>query len=139
MSSRMKILAIDYGRKRLGFAIGSVEVHTATPIDHWQRQSMNADISRIRTIIDDHDIEKIILGLPLNMDGSDSGTTIEVKKFYRYLKKKLPLEIEMVDERLTSFEAEELLKTQIKDYRQRKGKLDSMAAVVLLNAYFGES
>ena len=132
----MKILAIDYGKKRMGFAVGSMQLKVSTPIDHLNRKDLVCDLVHIKKLIDDLDIEKIVIGLPLNMDGTKSRITVEVDNFYRFLKKKINIGIEKVDERLTSFEAEEILKAQIPDFKKRKGKLDSMSAVIILNQYF---
>ncbi len=134
----MKILAIDYGKKRMGFAVGSLVLKIPTPLDHLNRKDIHSDFLYIKDLIDNHDIGKIILGLPLNMDGSKGVIVKEVENFYRFLKKRLKIKIEMVDERLTSFEAEEILKDQITDFKKRKGKLDSMSAFVMLNQYFRE-
>ncbi len=132
----MKILAIDFGKKRMGFAVASVILKVATPIEHLERKDMSSDLLYINNLINDHDIGKILIGLPLNMDGSKGAIVKEVENFYRFLKKRITLKIELVDERLTSFEAEEILKENIKDFKKRKGKIDSMSAMVILNQYF---
>lgn len=132
----MKILAIDFGIKRMGFAVGSLILKVATPMEHLERKDLNSDFLYIKSLIDDHDIGKILIGLPLNMDGSKGAIVKEVENFYRFLKKRVPLQIELIDERLTSFEAEEILKENIKDFKKRKGKIDSMSAMVILNQYF---
>lgn len=132
----MKILSIDYGQKRLGFAIGSVELKTSIPIDHLNRKNLESDLKHIKDLIRNHDIGLVLIGLPLNMDGTKGKITREVENFYRFLKKKVRNKIELVDERLSSFEAEEILKTQISNFKKRKGKIDSMSAVIILNQYF---
>lgn len=133
----MKVLAIDYGKKRMGFAVGSLTLKVSTPLDHLNRKDIRADLIYIKDLINNHDIGKIIIGLPLNMDGTKGKIVSEVEGFYRFLKKRIKIGIEMIDERLTSFEAEEILKVQIPDFRKRKGKLDSMSAVIILDQYFG--
>jgi len=134
----MKVLAIDYGKRRLGFAVGSELLKTATPIDHYNRKDLQTDLKYIRELIENHDIGKIIIGLPLNMDGTKGKIGVDTENFRKFLKKRVDIEIEMIDERLSSFEAEELLKTHINDFKKRRGKLDSMSAVIILNRYFGE-
>jgi len=134
----MKILGIDYGKKRLGFAVGSLLLKTPTPLNHLDRKSLKADLLYILDLIENHDIGKIVMGLPLNMDGTKGKITDEVEIFCKFLKKRVNMKIDMVDERLTSFEAEEILKSQIPDFKKRKGKLDSMSAVIILNQYFSE-
>ncbi len=132
----MKVLAIDYGKKRMGFAIASVELKVPTPLEHLNRKDLFSDLDYIKKLINELDVGKIIIGLPLNMDGSMSKIALEVDNFYRFLKKKVKIGVQMIDERLTSFEAEEILKVQIPDFKKRKGKLDSMSAVIILNQYF---
>ena len=132
----MKVLAIDYGKKRMGFAISSLELKVPTPLEHLNRKNLVADLDYIKKLIDELDVGKIVIGLPLNMDGSMGKIALEVDNFYRFLKKKVKIGVQMIDERLTSFEAEEILKTQIPDFKKRKGKLDSMSAVIILNQYF---
>jgi len=134
----MKILAIDYGKKRLGFAVGSLLLKTAIPLNYLNRVDLKFDLLYIKDLMSNHDIGKIIIGFPLNMDGTKGKITKEVENFYRFLKKNIKIEIEMVDERLTSFEAEEILKDHISDYKKRKNRLDSMSAVIMLNQYFSE-
>lgn len=133
----MKILAIDFGMKRMGFAVGSPAIRTATPIAplHRNKRSPEEDFRHIQTLIDEYDISRIIVGYPLNMDGSKSPITLRVEAFVQRLRKKTDREIECVDERLTSFEAEEELKTIQPDYKKRKKVLDSMSAFVLLRGY----
>ena len=134
----MKILAIDYGKKRMGFAVGSLALKVSTPLDHLNRKDIRADLLYIKDLIENHDIGRIVIGLPLNMDGTKGKIVREVENFYKFLKKRIKIGIEMIDERLTSFEAEEILKVRIPDFKKRKGKLDSMSAVIILDQYFGE-
>ena len=132
----MKILGIDFGIKRLGFAVGNLLIKVATPLEHLARKNINSDLLYINDLIEDHDIGKILIGLPLNMDGSKGAIVKEVENFYRFLKKRIDIPIELIDERLTSFEAEEILKENIRDFKKRKGKVDSMSALVIINQYF---
>jgi putative Holliday junction resolvase len=131
----MKILAIDFGKKRMGFAIGNPLIMTATPIQQLTRKNLKIDIVYIKTLIEEYDISKIILGLPLNMDGTKGKIVEEVEAFSSHLFKKTGINVELVDERLSSFEAEEMLKPSKPDYKKRKQVLDSISALVLLRSY----
>lgn len=131
----MKLLAIDFGMKRIGFAMGNGFLKTAVPIDPIDRISSKQAIGEIKKRIDEYDISKVIMGYPLNMDGTKSKFTIQVDHFLKRLRKALPMEVECVDERLTSFEAEEIIKEHLPDYRKRKKILDSMSAYVILRSY----
>lgn len=136
----MKILAIDYGEKRMGFAIGSLDSEkkqylTTTALKPLNRKINDLDIQVIKKIISDYDIQKIIIGFPLNMDGSKSPMSEKTKHFGNEVKKKTGIAPEYVDERLSSFEAGEMLKAVEPDRRRIKKKLDSTAALVILNNY----
>ncbi|HLP57338.1 MAG TPA: Holliday junction resolvase RuvX [Candidatus Deferrimicrobium sp.] len=131
----MKILAIDFGMKRMGFAVGNTILKTATPIAPLVRQNEQQDIIYIQNLIDEYDIVKIIIGYPLNMDGTKSNFTMQVENFARLIKEHFTIETDFVDERLTSFEAEEMLKEFQQDYKKRKKMLDSVSALVILRSY----
>lgn len=131
----MKILAIDYGKKRLGFALGDTLINSATPLRQIDRKNLTQDIDYIKELIDEYDVQKIVTGYPLNMDGTQSKITAEVEKFSAALQKKIAVPVDFIDERLTSFEAEELLKDYKPDFRKRKKILDSISALVILRSY----
>lgn len=132
----MKILAIDFGQKRMGFAIGDTSIKTAVPIRQINRKDLKLDIDHIKNIIYEYDIERIIIGYPLNMDGTKSQITEKVENFSKLLRKKIPeIDIEFIDERLTSFEAEEILKPHKPNYKKRKGILDSISALIILKSF----
>ncbi len=131
----MKILAIDYGSKRMGFAIGNTILKTANPLEPLIRKNPKYDIAYIHDLITEYDIDTIVLGYPFNMDGSHSDISKKVDRFRDKLYKKLAITIELVDERLSSMEAENILKPIMKDFMRRKKVLDSMAAVVILKNF----
>lgn len=137
----MKILAIDFGMKRIGFAVGTPAIKTATPIDPLIRKNSKEAVQFIKQLVYDYDISRIIIGYPLNMDGTPSPMTINVDNFMRRLQRSMgpDFEIVTIDERLSSFEAEEELKTLHYDYKKRKKHLDSMSALILLNRYMEET
>ncbi len=131
----MKLLAIDFGMKRLGFAVGSLFLRTATPIPPLHRKNNDTDIEHIRHLIDEYDISKIIIGYPYHMDGTKSDTGQKVEAFAQQVTEAAGVPIEYIDERLTSFEAEEKLKSHQPDYKKRKKILDSISALVILENY----
>ena len=133
----MKILAIDFGMKRMGFAIGNTDISTATPIDSITYKNTNLALEHINRLITGYDITQILIGCPLNMDGTKSSITQQVEHFTRRLKKILApgIPIQYVDERLSSFEAEEELKPLQANYKKRKKYLDSMSALVILRRF----
>ncbi|MCP4216411.1 MAG: Holliday junction resolvase RuvX, partial [bacterium] len=89
----------------------------------------------IRDLVYQYDISEIIVGHPLNMDGSAGKIAKQVEKFCKSLHNQLRIQPQLVDERLTSFEAEELIKEHLPDYKKRKKILDSISALVILKSY----
>lgn len=133
----MKILAIDFGMKRMGFAIGNPTINTAAPIDPITYKNTNHAFEHIKQLISEYDITQILIGYPLNMDGSKSSFTEQVEHFTRRLKKTLApgIDTHYVDERLSSFEAEEELKPLQASYKKRKKFIDSMSALMILRRF----
>jgi len=133
----MKILAIDFGLKRMGFAIGNTLLGTATPLDTFERKNSRQAVDHIKNLVSEYDISLVLLGYPLHMDGTKSHFTEQVEHFKNRLKKAFTpgVEVDLADERLSSFEAEEELKSFQPDYRKRKKILDSMSAMVFLRRY----
>jgi putative Holliday junction resolvase len=133
----MKILAIDFGMKRMGFAMGNSAINTAAPLAPLTYKNTKQAITHIKQLIDEYDIVWVLLGYPLNMDGSKSLITRQVERFKTHLNKILEpgIGIEYVDERLSSFEAEEELKSLHPHYKKRNKIIDSMSALVILRRY----
>jgi len=135
--SESNVLAIDYGRKRFGFALGNRAQRTAIPLLSVERKNHRQILGVIRKLTEEFDVGRIVIGYPLNMDGTPSETCEEVDRFIRFLIKTIALPVDRIEERLTSFEAEEMLKPVTSDRRKRKRALDSVSALVILNNYWG--
>jgi len=131
----MKILSIDFGIKKMGFAYGSEELNIAVPVSQYRRTNIENDIEYIKKLINDYDIDKIIIGYPLNMDGTKSEMAINVERFIKKLRKKINNEVELIDERLTSFDAFEHLKEPDYKFNKKKKIIDSMSALLILKDY----
>lgn len=133
----MKILAIDFGMKRMGFAIGNTTINTAAPIDPLTYKNTNHALEHIQQLIAEYEITQILIGYPLNMDGTKSLTTEQVEHFARRLEKTLTpgITTQYVDERLSSFEAEQELKPFQPNYKKRKKIIDSMSALMILRRF----
>lgn len=141
------ILAIDYGRARIGLAIAEAQAGLARPLGTLERVNRNEDMRRLREIAREHRVRQVVVGLPLRLDGTHGDMAEEAARFANRLHKQLGLEVEMIDERLTSWEAERLLEEQVgrtlgtkkAGHRERaKGKaisVDSMAATVILRDF----
>lgn len=121
----------------MGFAIGNTAINTAAPIDPITYKNTNHAIEYIKQLITEYDITQILIGYPLNMDGTKSSSTEQVEHFARRLEKALApgINTQYVDERLSSFEAEEELKALQPNYKKRKKILDSMSALMILRRF----
>jgi putative Holliday junction resolvase len=142
-----KILAVDYGRARIGLAIAESVRGIAQPLGTLERINRNEDMRRLRELVRDNAVKLILVGLPLRLDGSRGEMAEETERFAQRMRKQIGVAIEMADERLTSWEAERLLeeefgrKSKQIDGASKKKKdaekmtVDSVAATILLREY----
>lgn len=134
----MTIIAIDYGEKRVGAAIGNTELLTVVPIPGLTRKKRGDEIEFIQNLIKEYDPGKILIGNPLNMDGTKSKFSNIVERFSRKLRSAFSLDVELVDERLSSFEAEEILSKYNAGVKKKKRMVDSLSAMIILKRYLSE-
>lgn len=148
-NQRAHILGIDYGRARIGLAIADADAGLARPLDTLQRINRNEDMRRLREIARAHAVKQIVVGLPLRLDGTRGEMAEEAARFAERVRKQLGVPVEMVDERLTSWEAERLLEEQagriLRDHTEgahkkrkpaeAKASVDAVAAAVILREY----
>jgi len=129
----MRYLAIDYGNKRTGLAICDSAETLATPLAVTREQK--GLLRKIADIVKNENVEAIVLGLPLSMDGSESSQTRRVLDFAEQLKQHLDIPLHLQDERLSSFSAErELALGKLTRGKKRK-RLDAVAAAAILEAF----
>jgi len=130
----MNFLGIDHGTRRIGLAHGD-ELGVATPLPALTHAEPDARIAALRELVAKRRITGLVLGLPLNMDGSEGFKAAEVKKFAARLAAEFRLPVHFVDERLTSHEAESTIpKSKRRDVRA-SGLVDSRAATLILQDY----
>lgn len=130
-----RIMCLDYGDVRIGIAFSDLLQTIASPYDTYTRRELNQDIQFFKDLAIKQEVEKIIIGLPYNMDGT-IGERIEVtKKFGELLSTELNLPVEYVDERLSSVEAEDILAEAKVPAIKRKGLIDKIAAGIILQSY----
>jgi len=132
----MKILALDVGTKTIGMAVSDKLGILATPAGCYKRKTLKKDLEYFDEYIKKNNIEKVIVGYPVYLDGKESKMTKYVKKFYYKIKDRWGIEVELWDERLTTEEAIEILKeNNIKDYKKIKEKKDEISAALILRSY----
>src|SRR6186997_1435009 len=139
-SISMRIIGIDLGERRIGFATSDASETLATPVKTIERGSSDAVAvellrSTITEIADGEEVGSIVVGLPRRLDGSPNLQTPRVKKMVEMLSKQLSIPVVTQDERLSSHEAEERRAFSGKDWRRRKARLDAAAAAVILQDY----
>ncbi len=131
----MRYLAIDLGQKRTGLAICDDGEMIASPLCLITDQS--SLISRIKKIVAAEEAGAIVIGLPLNMDGSEGDPVNNIRNFANELAKEIDLPIHFQDERLTSFDAEQKLAGEF-TRKKKKKRLDAIAAASILQAFLDE-
>jgi putative Holliday junction resolvase len=133
----MRLMAIDYGAKAIGVAISDELQLTVRPLTTIRRagQSHARAVEQILEMTNEHEVGALIVGLPLNMDGTRGQAVIGVEKFISDLRRRLTIPIATVDERLTSYEADQVLREMGLSLRQRREKSDEYAATIILQDY----
>jgi len=141
-----RILALDYGRARIGMALANAEAGLAQPLGTLDRINRNEDMRRLRELVREHGVRQIVVGLPLRLDGTRGDMAEEAARFGQRVHKQLGLPVEMVDERLTSWEAERLLEetqgrvihtasSKKRKKENAKPGVDALAAALILKEY----
>jgi putative holliday junction resolvase len=133
--SPRRVLAIDYGRKRIGLALSDELGLTAQPHLTFERKNRRDDLRRLREICRENTVGHIVVGHPLHMTGEAGEMADEAARFAARLEKELGIEAELVDERLTSWEAEQVAAETKSASRRKRGAMDDVAAAVLLRDY----
>lgn len=133
------ILSIDYGLKRIGLAVSDPMRSFTFPFGVIENKNIKQILSEIKQIVTDRDIDLILIGLPLNMDNSKSEMTLKVELFANQVEKELNLKVVLLDERLSSFQAEENLRKSNLNAKKMKKYVDSEAARIILEDYINSS
>ncbi len=134
-SSPGRLAGIDYGTKRVGIAITDAGQTIASPYENYTRVSPERDAARFRQLVEEEQIVAIVVGLPVHMSGDESQKSLEARGFGQWLGEITGLPIEYFDERYTTADAERLLQSANLTRKQRKARLDKLAAQFMLTAY----
>lgn len=128
-------LGLDVGSKRIGVAGCDRSGLIATGLTTIERTTLSQDIEQLRSLIIERGVQVLVVGLPYTMDGNLGSQARSVQKFTQRVAAALKLPVEYVDERLTSFEAEELLKAEQRSPSRNKGLIDRKAAAIILQQW----
>ena len=131
----MRLLGIDFGLKRVGLSVSDRTGTLVSPLKTIVRTTRDALFDELTEIIQDESIEAVVVGLPLSMDGQDTLTTRQARNFADSLGRRFDIPIHLMDERLTSAQAEEELNAADVRGKKRKMALDSQAAVIILRSW----
>ncbi len=131
----MRILALDHGTKRIGVALSDELKMIAQPFEFIEAEPFADFLVRLKELIRTKEVELILIGMPRNMDGSYGEAAAKVREFVTVLKETVTVPLRLWDERLTSTQANRLLIAGNVRRGDRKGKVDKMAAAILLQSY----
>ncbi len=130
-----RVMGLDIGTKRIGVALSDLLLITAQPFSTIPRNPEKNALDMIKKIVDENQVEVIVAGLPLMMNGDFGPQAQDCSDFAKKIEQKTNIDVILVDERLTSYEAEEVLKVQNVKYTKDKGKVDMVAATIILQEY----
>ncbi len=132
----MPVLGIDYGSRRLGLAVSDRDDRIAFPLDPVESRGAEKDVAAIGELVQSRDVSRIVIGLPIHLDGTRGAQAEAADRFAERLRTALALPVDLLDERFTTREAERALEaTGRKGRRKKKAVVDSVAATVLLRTY----
>lgn len=132
-----RVLGIDFGEKRIGLAFGD-ELGVATPIQAAVDSNLQKRLETIASTIQERSIQELVVGYPLNMNGTKGERVKQVDAFILKLENKFNLPVHRVDERLSSHQVEMAFRGSKKKWDRKSGDLDSRAASVFLQEYLDQ-
>jgi putative Holliday junction resolvase len=130
------VLGIDLGSRRIGLAISDPDRRIAFPAGHLERTGLQRDLEALKALVCERGVRRIVVGLPLRLDGRESTGARAAREFASAVGEATSLPVELVDERLTTVEAERALREAPRSKRrERKQVVDAMAATLLLRGW----
>ena len=133
--SVQRILGLDVGSKRIGVAISDPLGITAQGLETLQRQNKRLDFERLTKLVRDNGVAEIVVGFPLRMSGAEGVQAEKMQRFAEELRERVGLPVHLWDERLTSAEANRVLRETEMSIRRRSQVVDQMAAVLILQSW----
>ena len=138
MNDKRTVMAFDFGLRQIGVAVGNCLLGTSQPLDIVRARDGVPDWSSIEDLLQEWQPDLLLIGDPLNMDGTDSDLGARAQKFSRRLHGRFGLAVALVDERLTSFEAKQTLQAQGHKGDYKNQPADSVAAELILQSWMRE-
>ena len=133
------LLGLDIGDIRIGVALSDELGVAAHPLCTLTRKNRKVDLIAISDLVSIHKVERVVIGLPISLDGSIGPQAEKIQKFAKRLAQVIDIPIEFQDERFTTAEAEEVLRDLNKDTEEQKELIDEVAAVIILTDYLNQN
>jgi putative holliday junction resolvase len=130
-----RVLGMDVGSKRIGLAISDLLGITAQGLATLHRQNKRTDFAQLERVIAEHDVAEIVMGLPLRMSGAEGIQAEKMQAFAEEVRRRFKLPVHLWDERLTSVQANRLLRETDMSIKRRGEVVDQMAAVLILQSW----
>lgn len=131
----MRILGIDYGDSNLGLAVSDPLLITAQGIGRYRSQNRRADLGHFRKLVAEYGIARIVVGLPLRMDGTSGTRAEKTREFAAWLEKNLEIPVVLWDERLTTRQTRGIMAGKKIKHDRKKILKDQIAASIILSSY----
>ncbi|PYP85928.1 MAG: Holliday junction resolvase RuvX [Blastocatellia bacterium AA13] len=135
----MRALALDLGAKRIGIAISDALGITVRPVETIRRSNLSRDIARLKQLVEDLEPEAIVVGLPLRMDNTIGDAARGALSFADRLRAELALPVFTEDERLTSYEADQMMIERSFSRKERRERSDEYAAMIILRDFLSRT
>lgn len=129
------LLGIDFGTKRLGFAVCNREQTIASPVENYTRSSKDQDARALKRLVEEYRVVGLVVGLPVHMSGAEGGTARGARSFGEWAAEVTKLPLRFADERFSSLTAETYLFAAEMTNKKRKQRLDMLAAQTILQNY----
>ncbi len=130
-----RVLALDVGSRTIGLAVSDGLGITAQGLETIRRKNKRTDLAALKSVIEQYEVLELVVGLPLRMSGEEGTQSGKIREFVAVLEKEFRLPIHLMDERLTSVEANRVLRESEMSIRKRAGAVDRLAAVLILQNF----
>ena len=130
-----RVLALDFGKKRIGLALSDELGLTAQGLDTLHRTRVRDDIEALASLVNQYSVSQVLIGMPLHMSGDESRQSAHTREFAERLQRRTGLTVEYWDERWTSVQAQRMLRDSGVKVDRKDGTVDRISAVILLESY----
>jgi putative holliday junction resolvase len=133
-----RVLGVDLGEKRIGLSLSDPARTISSSLGHVVRRGNRQDVETLAALVVEHGVAEVVVGLPLHLSGDESPGSRRARAFAEKLSERLSLPVNLIDESLTTAEAEEILVEADVSRRKRRQVIDGMAAALILRAWLNE-